>query len=341
MIGADDPHTVTLEELFPQPADRFGRVEQGLGRHGSQAADELGPHDRQLPLEMLAAIGHLVGRWGAVARGTAAEDVADIDVLAAEMAGFDDLVEQLAGPTDKGLAQAIFVGTGGLAKKAEPGVGIADAEDGLRSRGGQLGTKRASGHLGPQNIELLELALACWQDAWIFARTAGSGCIASGWLGEGWFIRGGSGPMVAGSDCVDCTAADISVSGGDRFALFSVLAVFSVFAGFAGTFAEAAGFALRRGRGKLVTPARSRLSKVCAAAWRSRRPDKSFSLAFMESFHFRTPVGWFAAACLRGWPHVDRWLANATGCRLAASDGRKCRGSAQKPPVLSVVSANR
>ena len=41
------------------------------------------------------------------------------------------LGQQLAGPADKRLAEAIFVGPGGLAEENQPRAGIADAENGL------------------------------------------------------------------------------------------------------------------------------------------------------------------------------------------------------------------
>ena len=58
------------------------RFQEVLGGHGPQAADELRLDDRQLAVEILAAVGGLDGQRIAIARRPAAEDVQDVDVLA-------------------------------------------------------------------------------------------------------------------------------------------------------------------------------------------------------------------------------------------------------------------
>ena len=88
------------------------------------------------------------GSGGAVARRPAAEDVENINVLAAHFHPFDDDVgQQLAGAAHERLAEPVFVGPGGLAAEDQPSVGIAHAEDGLGPRSGQFGAAGAGGHV--------------------------------------------------------------------------------------------------------------------------------------------------------------------------------------------------
>jgi hypothetical protein len=59
----------------------------------------------------------------------------------------------LARAADERFALAVFVGTGGFAEEAELGVGIADAEDGLRAGAGQLAAAGAGGDFLLQDFE--------------------------------------------------------------------------------------------------------------------------------------------------------------------------------------------
>ena len=131
---------MVLVEPPPQAGRSASRSAAGFWAAAAQAADELRPDDAQLGVEVLAAVGGFVGQGRAVVRRPALEDVEDVDVLALQRAGLDDLVEQLAGAAHERLALAVFVGPGASPKKHEPGLRIADAEDRLRSRAGQFGT---------------------------------------------------------------------------------------------------------------------------------------------------------------------------------------------------------
>ena len=100
----------------------------------AQAADELRLDDRQLGVEVFAAVGRLGRQRRAILRRPAAEDVHDVNVLAAELHALDDDVgEQLTRPADERFALTVFVRAGGLADEDQPGMRIADAEDRLRA----------------------------------------------------------------------------------------------------------------------------------------------------------------------------------------------------------------
>ena len=112
-----------------------------------KAANELRLDDRQLGVEILAAVGRLHRQRRAVVRRPAAEDVHDVNVLAAEFHALgDDVGKQLTRPADERFALPIFVRARGLADKDQLGMRIADAENRLRAIGDQHRAARASGH---------------------------------------------------------------------------------------------------------------------------------------------------------------------------------------------------
>ena len=92
----------------------------------------------ELLLEERLARGDLVGLGVAVARRAALEDVADVDVVAAEAHRFDHLGQELAGGADERLAGAILVGARRLADEDQRRVGVADAEDDVGALGREL-----------------------------------------------------------------------------------------------------------------------------------------------------------------------------------------------------------
>ena len=77
------------------------------------------------------ALLHFVGLGVAVARRPALDDVGDVDVLAPQADGLDDLRQQLPGAADERLALDVFVGARRLAHEHQVGVRVADAEHDL------------------------------------------------------------------------------------------------------------------------------------------------------------------------------------------------------------------
>ena len=67
----------------------------------------------------------------AVVRRPALQDVGDVDLLALEQDGLQDLVEQLAGAAHERLALAVLVGAGRLADHHQVGALVAGAQDGV------------------------------------------------------------------------------------------------------------------------------------------------------------------------------------------------------------------
>ena len=117
-------------------------LQQVLRGTGPKAADELRLDDRQLGVEILAAVGRLQRQRRAIVRRPAAEDVHDVNVLAAELHALgDDVGKQLTRPADKRFALPIFVRARGLADKDQLGMRIADAENRLRAIGTSTGQR--------------------------------------------------------------------------------------------------------------------------------------------------------------------------------------------------------
>jgi hypothetical protein len=92
-------------------------------------------------------VARLIGFRLAVPRRPAAQDVADVDVLAAQAAAGDDAVQHLPGRSDERLALPIFVGPGGLADEENLSPDRTDAEYSLGPRRRKL---RAASTLADQ-----------------------------------------------------------------------------------------------------------------------------------------------------------------------------------------------
>jgi hypothetical protein len=140
VVGAQHFGGTVFEELIAEFGDGCGNTEQILSGDGAQADDEFGVDDFDLRVEEFAAVGCFLGERGAVARRTAAEDIADVEVFAAELTGGDDLIQQLSGGTDEWFACFVFFLTGGFANEHDAGGDAADTEDGLFAATGELRT---------------------------------------------------------------------------------------------------------------------------------------------------------------------------------------------------------
>jgi len=92
----------------------------------------------------MSAILGFLGRRISIAWWPTFEHVKEVNVFATQLTSSKNLVEKLACGTDKGLATAVFVGTGCLAQKAESSLWIADSENRLRPGTGQFLAQGAS-----------------------------------------------------------------------------------------------------------------------------------------------------------------------------------------------------
>jgi hypothetical protein len=104
-----------------------------------------------LAQQVFPAVGALVFRRKPVSRRAAFEDVANVDFFTLEARRGNDLIEQLAGFADEGLALLVFVGARRFADEQNAGLGIADAEDRLRACRGQLAATGATLDFVSQN----------------------------------------------------------------------------------------------------------------------------------------------------------------------------------------------
>jgi hypothetical protein len=215
------------------------------------AADEFGLDQFQLPVEEAAAVGCFLRQRIAIAGRAAFEHVADVHVRALHAAGLDDFVEQLAGPAHERFAQTVFVGPRRLAEKAEPGVWIPHAKDGVW---------RAS-----QFAQRMQQAVSC-------CRTSSVGAV------ETLF-----GDASSSSNSVLACAVQPEVFWG--------MGVLSFTSGADAIAAAAGGkLHGGRGFGKACTPAPARLSNLAASTRRRRsRFSLLMSLALLIG-QFRPPV---------------------------------------------------
>ncbi len=177
-------------EIVPSAAhggDGAFESEQAFGGGASEGHDASGFHNRDFLSDEGQAGGHFVGGGFAIVRGLprggGAEfhDVREIDVLAGEAHGFQDVIELLAGGTDEGFALDFLPIAGRLADEHHARLGISRGEDHDIAQGAQL----ASGW------PVLRLAL---ERGDFFVAIAGGGCFENGrFLGfrRRRFVRGG------------------------------------------------------------------------------------------------------------------------------------------------------
>jgi len=133
--------------LEPGPAQFVHRAllaEQALDGGRAEGDDDFGRDEADLLFEPGQAGGHFGGPGLAVAGragrhvGPAFQDVGDVNRVAAESHRLDDFREQLPGFADERLALAILIGAGRLADKHEFGAGIANTENDLAARRGEV-----------------------------------------------------------------------------------------------------------------------------------------------------------------------------------------------------------
>src|SRR5262245_29192122 len=129
---AEDRGAHVVVELTAQLRDPGPGPEQVLGGHGPEAADYFRPDQLDRAIQVLPAVGTLVGFRLPVPGRAAPEDVADEYVFPAEPAGRDDPVEQLPGDADERLPLPVLVGPRGLADEADLRPDRADPEHRLR-----------------------------------------------------------------------------------------------------------------------------------------------------------------------------------------------------------------
>src|SRR5579884_3976190 len=125
MIRHHDRNVAPLLPVAAQPHDSLLGSEQSLCGRPAQRANGFGPDRQELAEQKLAADLHLIGLRRAVAGRTALDDIADINVFAAQRNPFllrrvlDHLREKLPGAPYKRNALLVFIGPRAFADKNE------------------------------------------------------------------------------------------------------------------------------------------------------------------------------------------------------------------------------
>ena len=153
MVGHQHLGAAVIVEPSSQLTDRTCGSEQGVRRDGAQTADEFRLQKVQLPLEVAPAVGHFFRQRGTIVGRAAFEHVQDVHILSLPRAGFDDLVQELPGATNKRLALAIFIFSRRFAQEAQTRLQLADAEHSLGPLGRQFGAPRTMRHIVPKHIQ--------------------------------------------------------------------------------------------------------------------------------------------------------------------------------------------
>src|SRR5688572_24395311 len=133
MEGRDQRRAAIVELTPAQPRDRVHRLEQRLGGELAERHDHARLDDVDLPEQVGLALLHFVGFRIAIAGRPALDDVGDVDLIAGEADGLDDLRQQLPGTAHEGLAPLVFFLAGRLTDEHQPRFRVADAEDDLRT----------------------------------------------------------------------------------------------------------------------------------------------------------------------------------------------------------------
>lgn len=103
--------------------------QQGLRCDSSERQNYFRLQQRQLPVQIWFALLDFGGERVPIAGRAAFENVADKNILALELHGFENLVQQLPSATDEGFSLSVFFRTWGLTDENDIGSGISDTED--------------------------------------------------------------------------------------------------------------------------------------------------------------------------------------------------------------------
>lgn len=128
VICGQQPGAIVLMESPPESGDGRRGFKQRLGRKRAEGADEVRLDSRKLALQEGQAGLDLIGFWVPVARRAALDDIADVNLVAAQFDGFDNACEQLPGGSDKRPSLPVFLKARAFADKDQLGLGIALSE---------------------------------------------------------------------------------------------------------------------------------------------------------------------------------------------------------------------
>ena len=133
MIGRHEADPVVVEPLSADIGNRECLFGQALEREAPEGDDDSRLDDFNLAANVRTACVELVLLGIAILGRPAFHHISDVDVVACQMHRFDDVGEKLPRPPDERFALDVFVAARRLADEHQIGVGIADAENNLRS----------------------------------------------------------------------------------------------------------------------------------------------------------------------------------------------------------------
>lgn len=121
MICRQNFNSLVFIKPSPEPGDGCRCLKQSLGGESAESTYEVGLDGRNLTLQKRETGFDLIGFGIPVARRTALDDIANINLAAGKFDGFDDTGKQLTGCTDKGFSLPILFKARTLADKYQLG----------------------------------------------------------------------------------------------------------------------------------------------------------------------------------------------------------------------------
>src|SRR5690606_2616694 len=108
MVGRDQRYAVECMYLAAKLSQRLLHAEEGIGRRAAQRKDHLRLDERKLAVQIGDARRDLVRERRPVLRGSALDHIADEHILAPQLDGAENLLEQAAGGADKWTAGLVL-----------------------------------------------------------------------------------------------------------------------------------------------------------------------------------------------------------------------------------------
>ena len=159
MVGNPDRNPIVIMKFSSKAAHTGLTREEGLSRHASECTDNLGLYNFNLAAQIGHAGSDLLDRRVAILRGSALDDIGDVDLLTFQPhALINDIVEQLAGLADKRLSGKVFIPPGALSNKKQAGTRVPHPENCIGSSLTET-AELAAGHLGLKGLEGQPLVL--------------------------------------------------------------------------------------------------------------------------------------------------------------------------------------
>ena len=152
MVGGNHPDSIQIKAPSAQRTDLLSCLEKGLSGKGSQGTDDSGLNGLDLSLQKRKTGGDLIRFGITVLRGSAFDDIGNVDFFTLEIDRLDDLGQQLPGLSNKGSALDVFIVPGTFSDEHQDSPFISFSEDKALSRPVKL-APFASFHLLTDGLE--------------------------------------------------------------------------------------------------------------------------------------------------------------------------------------------